>query len=850
MKIANFREYTGVLREIYAEEVMAETGSYYRALMSSGKNLNKKKNELRQKIAGLTQRIQTQAEIIRQTKDKRRAGLEVNKLKKEKQDFVKTLKELQASDPFNSLSNDAKICVCSGFLFQKYLTNEIIKNNPLNFQKNHHGDLIVDVSQLRHSDLFIQAAHVKDFIAAYMARYPQKVKTAGHFKTLLNHINDWQGVVTFVDENFDKLNRQSKGQQDDIQSSHQGMEMVLTFPEEKLYLVRLLNSAALDYESKKMDHCVGKGGYDSDVSEGKTQIYSVRSESEGGALIPHATIEFKDGVVKQISGHKNQEIEEAYIPAARESIYHLCQSRDMFELYRRKKVSGIQNCGYMFSADDFPIDLRNPPKKAHLKMISEDSPILKLFEPQNLTLDLYTFSFPLTEEKLNLIKKFKQIKTLDARGHMQSKEEAWVTRQKLLAFTGEEGVEKFSSNLLREIGFVYDEKNTLHDLTSLSQEITINSAYKMQGLRFFMPADSVKVKTFYIGYEIDEATKEYLQRFKAVEKLSVSPEEIYTPKDVKIENILETREFLQNFFKTDDWLQKVDIELQQALGFFEKLYPNRSGIFSVNWENDRYPRGWIDVINTPKPERIAKIKTNTSVWPYVNYKNVEIDTVNIQGKVSKQTIDAVNSLRSVAGLNIEKADFSGMTELDFGRLKFLTVQSKPEQGVLGRNFMFREKWAVCSFFDDHVIILRENKNQPPLSKIRLPSDIKHLCYETEDKTKTVLPDFRHYPELESLQLNNLDLSDNKVIYLPKGIKYLAFYQCKFGEHSHMDLSGFENLQELRLNESDLSGIKKLTLPQGLKKLETNKTIFNKDALRLKLLKKDTKVCLPRAEREI
>ena len=57
MKIANFGEYTGVLREIYTGEAMAETGSYYHALMFSGKKLNQKKNELRQKIAGLNQKF-------------------------------------------------------------------------------------------------------------------------------------------------------------------------------------------------------------------------------------------------------------------------------------------------------------------------------------------------------------------------------------------------------------------------------------------------------------------------------------------------------------------------------------------------------------------------------------------------------------------------------------------------------------------------------------------------------------------------------------------------------------------------------------------------------------------------
>ena len=59
MKIANFREYTGVLREIYTGEAMAETGNYYYALMSSGKRLNQKKNELHAKRPQLPKKTQT-----------------------------------------------------------------------------------------------------------------------------------------------------------------------------------------------------------------------------------------------------------------------------------------------------------------------------------------------------------------------------------------------------------------------------------------------------------------------------------------------------------------------------------------------------------------------------------------------------------------------------------------------------------------------------------------------------------------------------------------------------------------------------------------------------------------------
>ena len=89
-----------------------------------------------------------------------------------KQDKVQALKTLQSSDHFNTLSNDTKACVCSGFLFQKYLTDEIIQNNPLHFATDTKGDLIVIPEQLRQSELFNQAIHIKDFVFAYITNNP------------------------------------------------------------------------------------------------------------------------------------------------------------------------------------------------------------------------------------------------------------------------------------------------------------------------------------------------------------------------------------------------------------------------------------------------------------------------------------------------------------------------------------------------------------------------------------------------------------------------------------------------------------------------------------------------------
>ena len=39
MVIANFREYTAVLRDVYSRDAMGEIGAYYQALTNSGEEL-------------------------------------------------------------------------------------------------------------------------------------------------------------------------------------------------------------------------------------------------------------------------------------------------------------------------------------------------------------------------------------------------------------------------------------------------------------------------------------------------------------------------------------------------------------------------------------------------------------------------------------------------------------------------------------------------------------------------------------------------------------------------------------------------------------------------------------------
>lgn len=50
MKIANFRDYVNVLREVYSRENMDELGNYYRTLMASGNALKKQKALLQKEV--------------------------------------------------------------------------------------------------------------------------------------------------------------------------------------------------------------------------------------------------------------------------------------------------------------------------------------------------------------------------------------------------------------------------------------------------------------------------------------------------------------------------------------------------------------------------------------------------------------------------------------------------------------------------------------------------------------------------------------------------------------------------------------------------------------------------------
>lgn len=80
------------------------------------------------------------------------------------------------------------------------------------------------------------------------------------------------------------------------------VKTIMKFPD-GMKIVQLLTPIALDQESARCKHCVGKGTYDHKIKNNTSQIYSLRKNDES-----FGTIEISNGKVLQIKGHENKEL--------------------------------------------------------------------------------------------------------------------------------------------------------------------------------------------------------------------------------------------------------------------------------------------------------------------------------------------------------------------------------------------------------------------------------------------------------------------------------------------------------------------------------------------------------------
>ncbi len=847
MKIANFREYTNILRELYAGDTMAELGQYYNALISSGKELTQNKQHLQSEITKLNQQIDTQAAIVRTSLDKKRAGIELNKLKKMKQDKVQALKTLQSSDHFNTLSNDTKACVCSGFLFQKYLTDEIIQNNPLHFATDTKGDLIVVPEKLRQSELYNQAIHIKDFVFAYITNNPDKVKTPGHFKTMLNNAKDWQSLLEFANLYFAKLNAKIKLSPNQAETSLIDTEVIFTPPQSNFLLVKLLSPQALDYESQEMHHCVGSGSYDKSVTEGKTAIYSLRTTAPNGRQIPHATIEITKGKIAQIKGNHDKEIKKEYIPPLHQCLSHLLSHRDIFGLSDLKSSTNLSTYGFIIDTNNEPIDLFNPPTEINVKNLDSNSVVFDYIQPSLLSVEKLNFiTNSITEGTIQRLKSFRHLGMVEFQfTPQQPLPNQLRSRELLLQYIPDHSLsnlkQKLGRNILQHIGFIFDTSDNLHDLFNLKQEIEVKTINLTDLPAHQIPKNLIFTPELHINSVLDDNIFASLKRFKRIDKININNarKNVIDP--------LKTREFMFNLFNTHDLSDKLDFQSLYAIGF-NYAWEDTKACHTTPQTTKQNPLSFIDIIN-PKPQSsVCFINSDNPSYQYTKYPNIKVQFLSINGCSDHHIITSVNSFAGIQKVSFSNCDFSAVSELDLSGIKFIPNTSDDPNSLAIT--IFNEELSVSKTVTEYAISLTNCTHLPSADHIRFPSNLKHLYIAPSKQEKTTLPDFSRYQELESLQLNNLDLSANHVIHLPPNIKYLAFYNCQFGSHQHMDLSAFKQLEEFHLNRCNLKGIDKITLPQNLTKWEASEATFNPNCDMPSLKPKQIKLGFHILQREI
>lgn len=353
MKITNFSEYNAALRELWSHASAEELESYLHELKSSGVERDTNKKKIAAEIKSIKCRINFFRQKIKETQNletKKDFSSEIKECQKMSAMLVKKYADYERATRFQALSPEARSYACTDILLKKFLAAEIMENNPLNFSHGAEGDILVDIEALKGSQLYQEAAHIRDYVSAYIQEAPQKVSRASWFKNLHKDVHSWNGLVTAADDYFTEANRRAiagKNTDEIIKNSREGFETVKIYPEYNLQAVRLISKEAFEYEGNEMGHCVAS--YHDNSEHGKLAIYSIRDYLPDGKLSPHATYEFKDGKIKQIKGHSDRVVNHRYIAVARDFAMELSGAESLDELMHSADIpdSELKNIGYV-----------------------------------------------------------------------------------------------------------------------------------------------------------------------------------------------------------------------------------------------------------------------------------------------------------------------------------------------------------------------------------------------------------------------------------------------------------------------------------------------------------------------
>jgi len=336
--ITNFREYLDCLRNLFVNDNANSVDAYLQDMVQSGKKQRKYKEKQQKEIAVITAKINFLRQEMKQETDRRKISEQIKKLKENKTLLLKRLKQKTQTTRFAMLSDETKATLCTLKILRKYLTKELMENEFSGMKKDDNGDLIFDAKIFEDSFLYQDARHIYDYVSAYIVQNPEKVISESYFNKFFDKESGWRGIVNQANKFFDAQNKRKKTRAEIIAESKSDLEVVKEYPQNEVILVRLKTPEALDYEGSAAHNCVGGGSYDKLLSKGKSGIYSLRKLTKDGELKPVVTIEYNEGVVKQVRGTCNSIVAYDYNLPARDVVLRLMGNDNITDLVTNDSI--------------------------------------------------------------------------------------------------------------------------------------------------------------------------------------------------------------------------------------------------------------------------------------------------------------------------------------------------------------------------------------------------------------------------------------------------------------------------------------------------------------------------------
>jgi len=363
-EIINYPEFLSAIDDLFSQASVRDVATYAQNMSASKQHRKKELPLLSEKLRRLKadiEKYKAQIRTAQNADDKKKLGILLNKLLATKTALLQTYKAQKNHTPFSDLSDEAKTYACTLSLMKKYLLEAFVKSSPQAACLNNDGTVSLNVDYFLNSVLYQQVRHIKDYIASYIEHYPSRVNGSRYFVGLHQEAQNFDTILDIADEYFEQINIQNEKDMEAVVKSHQGLEVIAIYPRHNVQAVRLLTKEALAYEGNKMNHCVAT--YSSAIEKGKTTIYSIRDYGdEQTEFVPHATIEYKDGKIKQIKGYRDGFVDCDYIEETRQFLMSLLHVDDIKAIMNNKDIPMTEqnNIGFITDTNGYIYDLLDP----------------------------------------------------------------------------------------------------------------------------------------------------------------------------------------------------------------------------------------------------------------------------------------------------------------------------------------------------------------------------------------------------------------------------------------------------------------------------------------------------------